>query len=275
MSIANPSTYAIGIIGLTHLSLLTAIVLWRTIRFLSYCETKYFSSFHFKKKIFFHILLLLAALVDIPMYISFVIYNDYTLILYSFHRFESALVFSAFSITISDWGALLLDIQEFKSSYLFLLRKASLLVINIVYFLISALNFAFCYSLSDFDTYLNSPTNIAGIFIQIFVTMLLAFFMLHAGLKLSWRLKGASGDQTNSGFQDIFSAWLKRPTRKSLLGSEKPYSGAISGITTRSTATANAKEFHSAIRTLNIVMGTCTVCIFLQASIFFFCSSKL
>eukprot|EP01035_Chromulina_nebulosa_P036656 gene36656-49401_t len=143
MSLDNPTNYAIGVIGLSHLTVLTTITLWRTVRFFSYCEKNLLSSYNFKKKMLFHILLLLASLFDIPI----------------FHRFESALLFAAFSITIADWGALLFDIQEFN--------------------------------LSDFDTYLNSPANITGIFIQVFVTLLLTCFMLHAGLKLSWRLKGA------------------------------------------------------------------------------------
>ena len=266
MSIDNPTNYAIGVIGLCHLTVLTTITLWRTVRFFSYCEKNLLSSYNFKKKMLFHILLLLATLFDIPMYISFIIYGEYTLILYSFHRFESALLFAAFSITIADWGALLFDIQEFKSLYLFLIRKASLVFLNTVYFFISIINFVFCYSLSDFDTYLNSPANITGIFIQIFVTLLLTCFMLHAGLKLSWRLKGAAGmDQHNndnrSRAQQIVPNWLKKS--QALLLPMKNENGKVS-VRNFANTTTNAAEFLNAIRTLNIVMATCTACISIQ-----------
>lgn len=268
MSIDDPTNYAIGVIGLSHLTVLTTITLWRTVRFFSYCEKNLLSSYNFKKKMLFHILLLLASLFDIPMYISFIIYGEYTLILYSFHRFESALLFAAFSITIADWGALLFDIQEFKSLYLFLIRKASLVFLNTVYFFISIINFVFCYSLSDFNTYLNSPANITGIFIQVFVTLLLTCFMLHAGLKLSWRLKGAAGvDQRNnnsnrSRTQQLIPSWLKR-SKPSLLPVASENGGKVP-VRSFANTTTNAAEFLDAIRTLNIVMATCTACIFIQ-----------
>ena len=282
MSLDNPTNYAIGVIGLSHLTVLTTITLWRTVRFFSYCEKNLLSSYNFKKKMLFHILLLLASLFDIPMYISFIVYGEYTLILYSFHRFESALLFAAFSITIADWGALLFDIQEFKSLYLFLIRKASLVFLNTVYFFISIINFVFCYSLSDFNTYLNSPANITGIFIQVFVTLLLTCFMLHAGLKLSWRLKGAAGiDQRNnnnnnnsnrSRTQQLIPSWLKRSQASLLPVQNENGKGPVRSFTN---TTTNAAEFLDAIRTLNIVMATCTACIFIQVYCSFYLNNDI
>jgi hypothetical protein len=77
-------------------------------------------------------LLLLASAVDMPMYVTFIMKGQYTLTSYSFHKFESASLFAAFSITLSDWAGVLYEIQEYQL-FPFLLRWFTLVGINVVY----------------------------------------------------------------------------------------------------------------------------------------------
>lgn len=146
-----------------------------------------------KRKFAFHIFLLLAVLVDIPMYAEFIQHEDYTLVTYSFHKFESAFLFAAFSITVNDWTSVLYDIHEYNL-YPFLVRKATLIAINVLYFLISLLNFIFCFTFSQFNSYTSSSVYITGIFLQVSMSVVLTLFMLSAGLRLSFRIQGVVGE---------------------------------------------------------------------------------
>jgi hypothetical protein len=183
--------------------------------------------------------LLLATLVDIPLYITFISQHEYTLTTYSFHKFSSAFLFAAFSLTISDWSAVLHDINEYELQP-FLLRKATLVGINVLYALVSLANFIFCYTLDNFDSYTSSTPYIVGIFFQISVSLILTLFMLSAGLKLAWRIHGVSGARND----------LSSPR------------GNTYGI--RLTSDKQFQQFSSALWNLNVVMATCAVCIILQ-----------
>jgi hypothetical protein len=200
----------------------------------------------YRKKFVFHLLLLFATLVDLPMYGEFVHEQKYTLTSYSFHKFSSSFLFAAFSLTISDWAAVLYDINEYEF-YPFLLRKATLVCINFLYALISIINFVFCYTLNDFDSYTNSTLYIMGIFFQISVSLILTLFMLSSGLQLAWRIHGVSGARND------LSA---------------PGGGPTSFF--QSQAITNDKQlqqFTSALWNLNVVMSTCAVCIILQVNV--------
>jgi hypothetical protein len=253
----------IGITGLVILSLLTLIVsrsllsvlaswpcnhfyaktftcmqnVWRTARFVT--KEDYRNGPNFYKKLAFHICLLLATGVDIPLYITFISQHKYTLTTYSFHKFSSALLFSAFSITISDWSAVLYDINEYELQP-FLLRKATLVVINVLYALVSITNFIVCYTLDNFDSYTNSSMYILGIFFQISVSLILTLFMLSAGLKLAWRIHGVSGGRDDLSAPRNQARGLALTTDKQI------------------------QQFSSALWNLNVVMATCAFCIVLQ-----------
>lgn len=131
------------------------------------------------------------------------------------------------------------DINEYELQP-FLLRKATLIGINVLYALVSLTNFVFCYTLSDFDSYTSSSLYILGIFFQIAVSLILTLFMLSAGLKLAWRIHGVSGARND----------LSSPTN---------------GYSMRSiTNDKQLQQFTSALWNLNVVMSTCAVCIILQ-----------
>ncbi|KAJ1401649.1 hypothetical protein B484DRAFT_236736, partial [Ochromonadaceae sp. CCMP2298] len=227
----------IGKIGVINIALLTSINIWRTFRFIAHTrKTGNALDDAFYKKLSFHMLLLLASAVDMPMYVTFIVKGQYTLTSYSFHKFESASLFAAFSITLSDWAGVLYEIQEYQL-FPFLLRWFTLVGINVVYSLISLLNFIFCYTIENVDAYTHSPLYILGIFFQISVALLLTLFMLHAGLKLAWRIQGVSGGLTAS----------------SLTPSYNPYTYN------------HQNDFESALRNLNLVMATCAVCVVTQS----------
>eukprot|EP01038_Epipyxis_sp_PR26KG_P006607 gene6607-9074_t len=227
--------YTIGAIGLTNLLALTLITIWRTSLFINANSTEDFESFPFKKKLIFHACLILTTVSDIPMYCGFIATGNYTLESYSFHKFETAFLFAAFSITIHDWSAVLYQIHEYKL-YHFLFGRATLISVNVIYAMISIINFIFCYALADLDVYLSSPVYLIGIFFQLGTSLLLTGFMLAAGLKLSLRIQGAAGELNNNHI----------------------------AVRQNSLATKNNSEFKSALLTLNSVMATCTACIFLQ-----------
>eukprot|EP01032_Pedospumella_encystans_P013871 gene13871-15948_t len=173
------------------------------------------------------------------MYVNLISSQDYTLTTYSFHKVSSALLFAGFSITISDWAGVLYDINEYELQP-FLIRKATLIGINVLYALVSLTNFIFCYTLSDFDSYTNSGLYLMGIFFQIATSLILTLFMLSAGLKLAWRIHGVSGARND----------LSTPI--------------ATGYSMRITNDKQLQQFTSALWNLNIVMSTCAVCIILQ-----------
>jgi len=136
------------------------------------------------------------------MYISFIVIGDYSLITYSFHKLECAALFGAFSITIHDWTTVLYAIHE-DTQFESRLKSLLLIGINLLFMIISVVNFSYCYAVENFDAYTNSPVYIVALFIQIFPPLILAIVMLRAGLKLSWRIKGASGALVKGFITDI------------------------------------------------------------------------
>lgn len=212
----------------------------------------------FRKRLLLHLALLLAVAVDLPMFIGFSVDNEYTLYTYSFHRFESMLLFVALSITISNWAGLLYDIQEYQL-YPFLIRKATLISINVVNICITLANFILCYFYNDFEEYTTSVEYIIEIFFQIVMSMLLIVFMLSAGIKLSLRIHGAAGLSDTS---------VHRQHRPQQRGLENQQLGSfISDNSPQPTANRfemQVAEFRNALFNLNVVMGTCCLCITMQ-----------
>jgi hypothetical protein len=145
----------------------------------------------YQKKLFVHILLLFTILVDLPMYIGFIIVGRYNEYAYAFHKFEAALLFMAYSVTIADWSALLYDIRE-DSFANFVLRRNTLIVINVLYTAISIANFVVCCVMGDLPTFTSSWIYIVGVLFQIFVSFSITTTMLYAGIKLSQRIRGVS-----------------------------------------------------------------------------------
>jgi hypothetical protein len=167
------------------------------------------------------------------LYVGFIITDgNYVNICYAFHKFEACLLFGAYSITINDWAKVLFDINE-DSFYPFILRKYSLYIINTVYFIGSFINFAFVIYLDDIDEYAESALYESGIYIQGLSSLLITSLMLVCGLKLTFRIKGASGSRISNGHTPLVQD-------------------------------QNTQDFQSALFTLNIVMSTCVLCILLS-----------
>jgi hypothetical protein len=194
----------IGYYGLANIGLLCFITFVKLVDFVSRTERKDWSKPQNRKKLIFHLLLVAATASDLPMYCTFVLNNDYSLVSYSFHKLETAFLFSALSITISDWSSVLYNMKEYQRLP-FLLRRVTLLSINLVYSAIALINFLFCYAAKDLEVYLDSPIYITALFFQIFISFVLTFFMLSAGIKLSWRIRLVADDYTsawNTGAMD-------------------------------------------------------------------------
>ena len=107
-----------------------------------------YTSAAFKKKFAFHTLLVLTTACDLPLYIGFVATGNYVVIPYAFHKWESALLFAAYSITIYNWSAVLYDLKE-DTSFPFFMRKATLVGVNILFLTISFVNFVYCIYLNN------------------------------------------------------------------------------------------------------------------------------
>lgn len=228
------------------------------------------------------------------------------MIAYSFHKLSSAFFFAGLSITISDWSSVLYDINEFKL-FPFLLRKWTLLTINLFYFIISLTNFICCYALKDLDNYTANPIYVVGIFFQISASILLTGIMLHAGLKLYSRISGAAGNLDSSYHGTLSSRTPNsRSTKSTIETVTNPTHNLPNGIPTmslsqnsnktrddsndieanqESTAISAAShpsvasnisnvngsfdgslEFRNALRNLNLVMATCSICISVQVT---------
>jgi hypothetical protein len=259
----------------------------------------------YRKKLLVHIFLSLAILVDIPMYINFIRTGEYDVYTYAFHKLESALLFAAFSITIADWGALLHDIREDTLSNL-ILRRTTLLVLCAVYALISLASCLSCCVINDLQAFTSSHLYIFGLFSQIFMSLTITCIMLHAGLKLSQRIKSITKVMTGSEQQDTVS--LLSPNLRAVAAGRIAYhpitdthpcqlalSNTLSTtaattkpiLTSTSTARSSAspaqsisllmrpqsliakqaKDFQLALWRLNIVMTTCALCNFFQVSV--------
>jgi hypothetical protein len=191
-----------------------------------------------RKRILFHLLLASAVAVDIPMYVSFVVLGDYSVVTYSFHKFESALLFMAYSVTIFDWTAVLRDIGEIELRPLFF-RRNFLIGVNVLMVVMSTINFVVMHALKDLDSYLNSPVYIAGIWLQIVAAFLLTGMMLSSGIRLSVRIRGVCGE---------LGVGLTGNKAQMALYPE----------------TRHARGLQAAVRRLNNVMLVCFVCVGVQ-----------
>jgi hypothetical protein len=199
------------------------------------------------------------------MYCSFVINNNYNILTYSFHRFETAFLFAALSITLSNWTSLLYEIHEFKL-YQSIFSNAALVIINIIYSSISFVNFIFCLYTDDFEEYLNSLVYTISFFLQLATSFLLCLFIMFVGLKLLFRINGVAGNNSNYNVNNV-------STQNSNF---TPLLSPRLNLTSTSTSTATrsnkqAIDFNNALKRLVIVMTVCCLCILLKVlSLFFF-----
>ena len=144
----------------------------------------------YKKKLVFHVLLLCSVLSDLPMYIDFIIKDDYDKSTYAFHNLQSALLFMAYSIMIRDWSKALFDIEEVRKIP-FVLSKWSLIVVNICFTSMSLFSFVDLLVVKDIDEFLHSPVYSLAMYFQIAVSFTLSSMMLYTGLQLSGKIQGA------------------------------------------------------------------------------------
>jgi hypothetical protein len=188
--------HQVGLVGLIDFVLLSIIVLWR---WLSYLQNSVFAQQSATKwrKHLLYCLLLVTSVCNIPLYASFMVRGDYTIAAYSFHKFEAAAIFGAYSLVINDWSRVLFKIRE-GTFVPFLLRNVTLLFVNVVLTTISIVNFGYCYSTASLNHYANSDIYLVGLFVQIIAPFLLTCMMLHAGLRLYLRIQGAAGRVNNA-----------------------------------------------------------------------------
>jgi hypothetical protein len=256
-----------------NLTTLLIITIYKTARYISL--QKSLNSVTVRKRILLHIMLFFAVAVDIPMYISFILIDYYGMITYSFHKLEPAFLLGAFSMTISDWGSVLYDIQEMKHTPL-IFRRGALIVINIVFSAICISNFIYVNISSDLDKFTKSPLYIAMIVLQITTELFLSIMMLSAGLRLSRRIRGVSGM--------LNSASSSSSLHQSLLGARAtnsvPPTCTVAGSSSSNHIPSNAYAyshpngtavrqggsmgFESALNKLIGVMATCVCCIGIQ-----------
>ena len=184
--------FEVGIFGFVLLFILALFIIWKWWVFIDElsCIVSYNHTFARKvlKKNIFFACLLAAALSDIPMYAGFIAYHKYSILLYSFHKLQAAFQFAAYSLTISDWTLVLFEIHE--DTYIpFLLRRATLVFLNFVFFIVCLVNFVYCYVSADMSSFLNSTVYQVGVEFLIITPFILTLIMLHSGLKLSWRIQ--------------------------------------------------------------------------------------
>jgi hypothetical protein len=187
------------------------------------------------KRFMLHLCLIGTTAFSVPMYISFIAIDTYGMVTYSFHKLEPAFLIAAFSITINDWSSVLYDIREINKQPL-ILRKFSLVVINVVFAAGSLLNFFICILSTNLDSFTNSPIYIIMIIVQLCAEILLTSMLLHAGIRLSRRIHGVSG---------ILNVALR------------PSSTVVN-------PSLQDSGFDSALNRLIAVMAVCTTCILFQ-----------
>jgi hypothetical protein len=126
------------------------------------------------------------------MYLSFILFNHYTLLTYSFHKLQSTCLLGAYSMIISDWSNVLYDIHEITQKPL-VFHRSILLLINVIFALTSFANFIYCNVVTDIDSFTRSPIYIAMIIIQIVTELFLTTMMLTSGIQLLRRIHGVTG----------------------------------------------------------------------------------
>jgi hypothetical protein len=199
---------------------------------------------HCRKRIVLQCLLVGCVACDIPMYIAFLLTGDYTAITYSFHKFNTALLFAAYSMTIYDWSAVLYDIKEIDHRPLFF-RRNSLIGITVVMFSISLANFIALYVANTVDSYTKSPLYVANIFLQAVSALFLTGMMLSSGVRLSIRIRGVAGELRI---------------------------GAGGAVDTDTGDTGSIRGLQSAVHRLNSVMLVCFSCILMQVCAMLCCA---
>jgi hypothetical protein len=224
------------------------------------------------------------------MYISFIFIDYYGDFTYSFHKLEPAFLLGAYSMTISDWGSVLYDIQELKHTPL-IFRRGALIFINVVFAAICISNFVSVLVLKDLDDFTKSPLYIAMIVLQIVTELFLTIMMLSAGLRLSRRIRGVTGMLNTASSTSSLHAVLLGHNRG---GNNNPNSsasqasctvaggtGGVSGSTQQPSHThaghhsgsvvrhGGSMGFESALNKLIAVMATCVCCISIQLLLLF------
>ena len=197
----------------------------------------------------------MATAVDLPMYVGFILLDgQYSIVAYSFHKLECACLFSAYSITISDWSSVLLEIRE--DEYFYNIRYYILIFVNLVIWLVSLANFVLCLTDKDknLDAYTSSPIYYVGLVVQMTSSLILTCVMLHAGLKLYWRIKGVAGGGA------VLSHSQTTPNR----GYNPANRQKAQGVGGSSVISTQSAEFQSALVCLIAVMATCTICEIIQ-----------
>lgn len=202
---ALPSVVVVGILGLTNLGVLTLISAWRTVVLLRNADAEDYRDSVWRKKLLLHLLLLLATLTDLPMYASFCHSGTYDVVTYAFHKLECAFVFAAYSITITDWSSMLHEIHE-DSRVPFLLKRGIVWTINLLVTIIALLNFIYCLAMNNLDSYTQTPIYLMGVVTQLCASLLLTCVMLQGGIKLAWRIRGASGRERQTTLQALAGA---------------------------------------------------------------------
>ena len=159
--------YNLGCIGLINLGLLTLFTATRLGIFVK--RSPEWKSRLFLKRFLFHMLLLLSSATDLPMYVSFIMEGRYEPHTYRFHKLEPAFQFAAYSITISDWTSVLYVLKE-ESAYPFLIKKGSLVTLNVIVSTVCVLNFI-ALGTGGMDAYVENPVYTVGTVCQFLAGM--------------------------------------------------------------------------------------------------------
>jgi len=244
---SNKILKEVGYIGLSLILTLNIITLSQLLKFL--CTTK-LQSYIYYKKLLFYILLYLASLLDIPLYVGFILTGNYMISTYCFHKFVSFSLFLAYSITIYDWSILLHEINE-DTLFRFLARGATLGIINIIFFIICLLQVIELITINSIDSFVLSAIYDIGIYAQILASLSITTIFLSAGLKLWYRIKGVAGNDNNNN-------------DSSMTMNISPFKRRSSQMSSNNNTTNSSIEFKNALFNLILVMTTCSVCIFIQ-----------
>lgn len=218
---------SIGIMGFVSLFILFLVVLWKWVSFVLEIRAYYALNSDgtsetnisdkimgkIRKRNLFYFLLLMATASDIPMYVGFLRFHKYNITMYSFHKLQAAFLFGSYSLTISDWTTVLFEIKE-DTLMPFLLRKASLLFLNLLFFIISIINFVYCYTTANLQAFLDSTIYEVDLMFMILTPLILTVIMLRSGVKLSVRIQGAAGvaavdERNHSIFGRVYRSALK------------------------------------------------------------------
>ena len=204
----------LGYIGVIHCSLLSSIILWRFSVFLKSTRAYDWWTPLFNKKVVFHTLLLLSVTVDLPMYCTFLMNHEYVLSTYLSHKTSQMWIYLAYCIIVRDWIDVLYDIKEdTKQTYLakhYLITFSSSTVI-----LVTIVNVALGYTYgNNVAAYAHSTIYYIGLYYQLASIFCISTAMLQSGLKLAFRLQGATGATAAPTTPATSARDLVAPTRE-------------------------------------------------------------